>query len=92
MNPTAPPASSASFWSTVGILTLGMGIAVAVSWFAFFRLLDSYGPELDAMVRPARLAVYATQFGMIVPYAYLLARWRQRGLPAARLAAIAVTA
>lgn len=92
MNPTAPPAPSARFWSTVAILTLGMGIAVTMSWFLFFRSLDSYGPEIDAMLRPARLAVYATQFGLIVPFAYLIARWRQRGAPAAWLAAIAVSA
>jgi hypothetical protein len=76
-------------WSTVAILTLGSGIAVTISWFAFFRSLDSYGPELDAMLRPTRLAVYATQFAMIIPFAFWLARRRLRGARLATLAAVA---
>jgi hypothetical protein len=76
-------------WSTVALLTLGSGIAVTISWFAFFRFLDSYGPELDAMLRPARLAVYATQFAMIGPFGFWLARRRLRGARVATIAGVA---
>ena len=87
-----PGGPSRHWWSSVAILTLGMGVAVAVSWFAFFRSLTSYGPEPEAMVQPARLAVYATQFAIIVPFSYWLGRTRLRIAPSGTLARIALVA
>ena len=60
-------------WRDVAILTLGMGVAVTVSWFAFGRI-DSYSLDPPSMVRPARLLVYATQFLLIAALMLSLAR------------------
>jgi len=71
----------------VAILTIGMGIAVTISWVIFFRRVDSYSLDLDSMIRPGRLLVYATQFLLVGGFAYALARGRLRRLAAPTLAA-----
>jgi hypothetical protein len=73
-------------WSTLVILTLGMGAATATSWSLFFRSLDSYGIGPAEIVQPARLAVYATQLGLVGLLLYALARWRFRRMTGTTLA------
>ena len=64
-------------WRDVAILTLGMGIAVTISWFGFGRM-DSYSLDPSAMVRPTRLLVYVTQFLLVAVLMFSLARGPMR--------------
>lgn len=73
-------------WSTVAILTFAMGVATGISWFLFFRSLDSYGLDPASLLRPARLAVYAMQFLLVGGFVYALARWRFRRMTRTTLA------
>lgn len=61
-------------WTDVAVLTVGMGVAVTISWSAFFRQLDSYSLDLPAMVRPVRLMVYGSQFLLVGAMVFWLAR------------------
>ena len=76
---------------TVAILTLGMGLAVTVSWFAFGRV-DSYSLDPAAMVTPSRLLVYGSQLLLVAAFLYWQARGRLRGASPALLAVLVTAA
>ena len=85
--PAGPaPARRGMLWTDIAILTLGMGVAVTISWFVFFRQLDSYSLDLPAMVHPVRLMVYATQFLLVGVLAFGLVRLRMRNVTPGQLA------
>ncbi|MGH2402551.1 MAG: hypothetical protein ACRDE6_07540 [Candidatus Limnocylindria bacterium] len=76
---------------TVTILMLGMGAAVAVSWFAFGRV-DSYSLEPAAMLTPSRLLVYGSQFLLVGALLFWQARGQLRGVSPAMLAVLVTAA
>lgn len=62
-------------WTTVAVLTLGMGIAVTVSWFAFGRG-DPLGLEPHHMLTLRRVTIYGSQFLAIGAFVFILVRTR----------------
>ena len=60
-------------WSAVAVMTLGMGIAVTISWFVFGRQ-DSLGLEPHDMLTQRRLGIYGSQFLLIGGFLYALTR------------------
>jgi hypothetical protein len=82
-------------WRALVALTLGMGIAVAISWFAValpFGLVDSFGLDLESMTRPRRLAIYALQVALVAGIGFAAGgRWLS-GLSVRALAASVVLA
>jgi hypothetical protein len=76
---------------TVAILTLGMGVAVTVSWFSFGRV-DSYSLDPAAMVSPSRLLVYGSQFLLVAVFLYWQTRSRLRGASPALLTVLVTAA
>ena len=76
----------------LAILTLGMGAAVAVSWFAFARPLGQFGLDPSSLVDPTRLKVYGVQFTLVGTLAYALARTRLRTETVRRVAGLAIAA
>ena len=87
-----PDPRSAEFrWSSVIVMTLGMGIAVTISWFAFGRG-DSFGLEPDDLLTQRRLWTYGSQFVLISGCLYALTRTRLRALSAVTLWALVTSA
>jgi hypothetical protein len=82
-------------WRALVALTLGLGIAVAISWFAValpFGLVDSFGLDLESMTRPRRLAIYALQVALVAGIGFAAGgRWLS-GLSVRALAATVVLA
>lgn len=62
-------------WATVAVLTLGMGIAVTISWFAFGRG-DPLGLEPEHMLTLRRLTIYGSQFLAVGAFVFTLVRTR----------------
>ena len=79
-------------WRIVLVMTLGMGSAVAISWFVFFRSLESYGLEPATLVQPGRLAVYVTQAVLVGAFLFALGRWWLRGTSSLALATMVTAA
>jgi hypothetical protein len=71
-------------WSNVIAMTLGMGLAVTVSWFAFGRG-DSYGLEPLDVLTQRRLWIYGSQFVVIGAFLYALTRTRLQAVSAVTL-------
>jgi hypothetical protein len=71
-------------WSSVIVMTLGMGLAVTVSWFGFGRG-DSYGLEPLDVLTQRRLWIYGSQFLLIGGFLHALTRTRLKGLSAVTL-------
>ena len=62
------------------ILTLGMGAAVTISWFAFARPLPPLGLDPASVLHPTRLTIYGVQLILVG----ILTFWHARtGLRAA---------
>jgi hypothetical protein len=80
-----PDPRSAEFrWSNVIVMTLGMGLAVTVSWFAFGRG-DSFGLEPLDLLTLRRVWIYGSQFVLIGGFLYALTRTRLQALSAVTL-------
>lgn len=77
---------------TVALLTLGMGLAVTISWFAFAARVQVYDFAPETVFTPARLAVYGSQFLMVAAIGYVVARRRMRGLTTRALVVIVTAA
>ena len=77
-------------WRAIAILTLGMGCAVVVSWYAFVLpfgpLKDTFGLDPVSMLRPARLGIYALQFMLVAAVGFTMARSWLSGLSMVALA------
>jgi hypothetical protein len=71
-------------WSSVAVMTLGMGVAVTISWMAFGRH-DSFGLEPHDLLTQRRLWIYGSQFLLISAYLYALTRGSLRALSAVTL-------
>jgi hypothetical protein len=71
-------------WSNVIVMTLGMGLAVTVSWFAFGRG-DTYGLEPLDVLTQRRLWIYGSQFVVIGAFLYALTRTRLQAVSAVTL-------
>jgi hypothetical protein len=71
-------------WSNVIVMTLAMGLAVTVSWFAFGRG-DSYGLEPLDVLTQRRLWIYGSQFVVIGAFLYALTRTRLQAVSAVTL-------
>lgn len=69
-----PDLQSAEFrWSRVAVLTLGMGIAVTISWLAFGRG-DAFGLEPQDLLTMGRLRIYGIQFVLVAAFLFILTR------------------
>jgi len=73
-------------WRVIAGLTLGMGVAVAISWFLFFRDVDNFGLDPASLVRFPRWAIYAVQYLMVAVLLYAVTRRWLRGVTNASLA------
>jgi hypothetical protein len=78
-------------WSSVIVMTLGMGLAVTVSWFGFGRG-DSFGLEPHDLLTQRRLWIYGSQFVLIGGFLYALTRTWLRALSAVTLSASVTSA
>ena len=78
--------------ASVGLLTLGMGLAVTISWFAFAARFQVFDFAPTTVFTPSRLAVYGSQFLLVAAVAYVVARRRLRGLSIWPLIAIVTAA
>ena len=84
MSQEPDPRSVEFRWFSVIVMTLGMGIAVTISWFAFGRG-DSFGLEPIDLLTQRRLWIYGSQFVLIGGFLYALARTWLRALSAVSL-------
>lgn len=81
--------------ATIAILTLGMGVAVAVGWFVsalVFGGLESYSLAPVELVTPQRLLAYGTEFLIGGAFVYWQAHSRLRGVASATLAVLVIAA
>jgi hypothetical protein len=84
MTQVPDPRSVEFRWSNVIVMTLGMGLAVTVSWFAFGRG-DSYGLEPLDVLTQRRLWIYGSQFVVIGAFLYALTGTRLQAVSAVTL-------
>ena len=78
--------------ATVGLLTLGLGLAVAISWFTFAARIQTYDLAPTTVLTPSRLAVYGSQFLLAGGFVHVVARRRLRGASLRALIAIVTAA
>ena len=76
----------------VVILTLGMGTAVAISWFAFASRYQSFGLDPASVLTVTRLTVYGSQCLFVAAFAFLFTSRRLRAITPAQLAGLVGTA
>ena len=90
MTPSHQPRDTSPGWRAIAILTLGMGFAVVVSWYAFALpfgpLTDSFGLDPASLLRPGRLGIYALQFALVAAFGFVMARSWLSGLSTTALA------
>ncbi len=65
--------------ATTGLLTLGMGTAVTISWLAFAARIQVYDFAPTTIFTVSRLAVYGTQFLLVAALVFVVARRRLPG-------------
>jgi hypothetical protein len=78
--------------ATIGLLTLGMGTAVTISWLAFAARIQVYDFSPTTIFSVSRMAAYGTQFLLVAALVYVVARRRLPGVSFGSLIGIVTAA